>query len=326
MWLLPVKKLVCIVANKFEEGEKMENINLTHLETEQSNAQSIGIDRSSTEEMLIMMNNEDEKVSKVVREQIPKIAQLIDGVHASLQTGGRLFYIGAGTSGRLGILDASECPPTFGVSYELVQGIIAGGQNAILRAQEGVEDSKEKGQEDLIIHEVTPKDFVIGIAASGRTPYVIGALEYCKKIGVSTGSISCVSEAELSKVADYPVEVVVGSEVITGSTRLKAGTAQKLILNMISTGVMIKLGKVYKNYMVDVSPSNKKLVTRAVGMIKDITGVDEERAHALYEDSHQHVKTAIVMELGKVSYRDATALLDNTNGHVAEALKNMNTE
>ncbi|WP_373788443.1 N-acetylmuramic acid 6-phosphate etherase [Jeotgalibaca porci] len=304
----------------------MENINLTHLETEQSNAQSIGIDRSSTEEMLIMMNNEDEKVSKVVREQIPKIAQLIDGVHASLQTGGRLFYIGAGTSGRLGILDASECPPTFGVSYELVQGIIAGGQNAILRAQEGVEDSKEKGQEDLIIHEVTPKDFVIGIAASGRTPYVIGALEYCKKIGVSTGSISCVSEAELSKVADYPVEVVVGSEVITGSTRLKAGTAQKLILNMISTGVMIKLGKVYKNYMVDVSPSNKKLVTRAVGMIKDITGVDEERAHALYEDSHQHVKTAIVMELGKVSYRDATALLDNTNGHVAEALKNMNTE
>ena len=296
MWLLPVKKLVCIVANKFEEGEKMENINLTHLETEQSNAQSIGIDRSSTEEMLIMMNNEDEKVSKVVREQIPKIAQLIDGVHASLQTGGRLFYIGAGTSGRLGILDASECPPTFGVSYELVQGIIAGGQNAILRAQEGVEDSKEKGQEDLIIHEVTPKDFVIGIAASGRTPYVIGALEYCKKIGVSTGSISCVSEAELSKVADYPVEVVVGSEVITGSTRLKAGTAQKLILNMISTGVMIKLGKVYKNYMVDVSPSNKKLVTRAVGMIKDITGVDEERAHALYEDSHQHVKTAIVME------------------------------
>ena len=226
MWLLPVKKLVCIVANKFEEGEKMENINLTHLETEQSNTQSIGIDRSSTEEMLIMMNNEDEKVSKVVREQIPKIAQLIDGVHASLQTGGRLFYIGAGTSGRLGILDASECPPTFGVSYELVQGIIAGGQNAILRAQEGVEDSKEKGQEDLIIHEVTPKDFVIGIAASGRTPYVIGALEYCKKIGVSTGSISCVSEAELSKVADYPVEVVVGSEVITGSTRLKAGTAQ----------------------------------------------------------------------------------------------------
>lgn len=326
MWLLPVKKLVCIVANKFEEGEKMENINLTHLETEQSNTQSIGIDRSSTEEMLIMMNNEDEKVSKVVREQIPKIAQLIDGVHESLQTGGRLFYIGAGTSGRLGILDASECPPTFGVSYELVQGIIAGGQNAILRAQEGVEDSKEKGQEDLIIHEVTPKDFVIGIAASGRTPYVIGALEYCKKIGVSTGSISCVSEAELSKVADYPVEVVVGSEVITGSTRLKAGTAQKLILNMISTGVMIKLGKVYKNYMVDVSPSNKKLVTRAVGMIKDITGVDEERAHALYEDSHQHVKTAIVMELGKVSYRDATALLDNTNGHVAEALKNMNTE
>ena len=326
MWLLPVKKLVCIVANKFEEGEKMENINLTHLETEQSNAQSSVIDRSSTEEILIMMNNEDEKVSKVVREQIPKIAQLIDGVHASLQTGGRLFYIGAGTSGRLGILDASECPPTFGVSYELVQGIIAGGQNAILRAQEGVEDSKEKGQEDLIIHEVTPKDFVIGIAASGRTPYVIGALEYCKKIGVSTGSISCVSEAELSKVADYPVEVVVGSEVITGSTRLKAGTAQKLILNMISTGVMIKLGKVYKNYMVDVSPSNKKLVTRAVGMIKDITGVDEERAHALYEDSHQHVKTAIVMELGKVSYRDATALLDNTNGHVAEALKNMNTE
>lgn len=321
-----MKKLVCIVTNKFEEGEKMENIKLTHLETEQANTQSISIDKSSTEEMLVMMNNEDEKVSKVVREQIPKIAQLIDGVHASLQTGGRLFYIGAGTSGRLGILDASECPPTFGVSYELVQGIIAGGQNAILRAQEGVEDSKEKGQEDLIIHEVTPKDFVIGIAASGRTPYVIGALEYCKKIGVSTGSISCVSEAELSKVADYPVEVVVGSEVITGSTRLKAGTAQKLILNMISTGVMIKLGKVYKNYMVDVSPSNKKLVTRAVGMIKDITGVDEERAHALYEDSHQHVKTAIVMELGKVSYRDATALLDNTNGHVAEALKNMNTE
>lgn len=305
---------------------KMESTNLKKLETEQQNPDSIEIDRSNTEEMLNIMNKEDATVSEIVKKEIPTIAKLVDATYDSLKNGGRLFYVGAGTSGRLGVLDASECPPTFGVSHELVQGVIAGGEKAILKAQEGMEDLPEEGKKDLTNLDLTKEDMVIGIAASGRTPYVIGALDYANSLGATTGSISCVSASELSKKADIAVEVVTGAEVITGSTRLKAGTAQKMVLNMISTGAMIKLGKVYQNYMVDLNPTNKKLVTRAKAMIQDITGVNESQAEKLYEDASGHVKTAIVMELGQVNAERASKALDFHEGHVAQALQAIKTE
>lgn len=299
----------------------MKSTNLKKLETEQQNPGSVNIDQATTEEILEIMNHEDSTVSEVVNKEIPNIRRLVDASYEALKNGGRLFYIGAGTSGRLGILDASECPPTFGVSPELVQGIIAGGEKAILEAQEGMEDLTVEGKKDLISHDLTNKDIVIGIAASGRTPYVIGALNYAKSIGTATGSISCVRDSKLSEIAEFAVEVVTGAEVITGSTRLKAGTAQKMVLNMISTGAMIKLGKVYQNYMVDLNPTNKKLVTRAKSMIQDITGVTDKQATRLYEEANGHVKTAIVMELGQVGVDRAQKLLDLNEGHVSQAIK-----
>lgn len=300
----------------------MKNESLKKLETEQQNPNSLTIDQVSTKDILTIINKEDAKVSEVVKTEIPSIAKLVDATYQSLKNGGRLFYVGAGTSGRLGILDASECPPTFGVSPELVQGVIAGGKKAILEAQEGMEDLPNEGEKELINRGLTEKDVVIGIAASGRTPYVIGALKYARSIGAVTGSITNVSHAKLTEIVDIGIEVVTGAEVITGSTRLKAGTAQKMVLNMISTGVMIKLGKVYQNYMVDLTPTNEKLVRRAQNMIQDITGVDEARANELYEQANGHVKTAIVMEIGQVTLNQAQELLDATDGHVAEAIKN----
>lgn len=299
----------------------MENEKFKKLETEQQNLNSIIIDQVNTEKILTMLNDEDAKVSEIVRQEIPTIARLVDATYEALKNGGRLFYVGAGTSGRLGILDASECPPTFGVSYDLVQGVIAGGEKALLKAQEGMEDLPEEGEKDLLARGLTEKDVVIGIAASGRTPYVIGALNYAKKKGALTGSISNVSQAELTNVVDIGVEVVTGAEAVTGSTRLKAGTAQKMVLNMISTGVMIKLGKVYQNYMVDLNPTNEKLVTRAKNMIQEITGVNEMRANNLYQAANGHVKTAIVMELAQVTFNQAQKLLQASNGHVAKAIK-----
>lgn len=304
----------------------MKSKNLKKLETEQQNPHSVKIDQVSTKEMLEMMNAEDKKVSKLVQNEIPMIAKIVEASYESLKNGGRLFYIGAGTSGRLGILDASECPPTFGVSHELVQGLIAGGKEAIIKAKEGIEDLPEEGKKDLVEKNLNEKDMVIGIAASGRTPYVIGGLDYAKSIGAKTGSISCVSDSKLSEAADLAVEVVTGAEVITGSTRLKAGTAQKMVLNMISTGTMIKLGKVYQNYMVDLNPTNQKLVSRAKGMIQDITGVDDQKASELYDLANGHVKTAIVMELGQVNAQKAEELLTLTEGHVATAIKKSKVE
>lgn len=304
----------------------LDKLSLRKLETEQQNKESMMIDQVSTTEILTIMNNEDETVSKIVRNEIETISKLVDSVYKSLKNEGRLFYIGAGTSGRLGVLDASECPPTFGVSSELIQGVIAGGENAMFKAQEGKEDLTEEGEKDLRALNLTNKDIVIGLAASGRTPYVIGALRYANQIGASTGSISCVSDAELSKIAQIGVEIVTGPEVITGSTRLKAGTAQKLVLNMISTSVMIKLGKVYKNYMVDVTPTNEKLVIRALNMIQEVTGVTPLRAKELYEKSDGHVKTAVVMELKQVSANVARELLEINEGHVSEAIKSSHRE
>ncbi|UJF14684.1 N-acetylmuramic acid 6-phosphate etherase [Jeotgalibaca sp. MA1X17-3] len=304
----------------------MESLNLAKLETEQQNQKSLKIDRVSTKEMLEMMNDEDLTVSKSVRKEIPTISKIVDLVYTSLENGGRLFYIGAGTSGRLGVLDASECPPTFGVSYELVQGLIAGGEKAILKAQEGVEDQPEEGKKDLISRNLTSKDVVIGIAASGRTPYVTGALNYAKEIGASSASISCVSKAKISEAADIALEIITGPEIITGSTRLKAGTAQKMILNMITTSVMIKLGKVYQNYMVDLQPTNKKLVSRAQEMIRDITGVDQSKAIELYEAANGHVKTAIMMELGGFSADCARKQLELNKGHISRAIRKVEKE
>jgi N-acetylmuramic acid 6-phosphate etherase len=240
---------------------------LNQLDTEKVNQNSLHIDEMSTIDILKTINNEDQKVAFAVQDVILQIAQAVDCIYEKMCLGGRLIYVGAGTSGRLGILDASECPPTYGVEPTLIQGIIAGGIKAVTQAVEGAEDSKQLAQIDLEKINLNDKDVVCGIAASGRTPYVIAGLQYVRKIGCSTISLCCVQNGEISKYANYPIEVVVGPEVVTGSTRMKAGTAQKMVLNMISTSVMIKRGKVFGNLMVDVQPTNEKLKMRAVSIV-----------------------------------------------------------
>lgn len=291
--------------------------NFAKLNTEQQNPNTLDIDRIPTEEMLIKINAEDRKVAEVVYKQIPSIAKLIDQAYSCVENGGRILYVGAGTSGRLGILDASECPPTYGVSDQLVQGVIAGGTPAIFKAQEGAEDSKELAIEDLKERNLSSADMVIGLAASGRTPYVVGALEYANKIGAKTGSVSCVEHSELAKVAHFPVEVVTGAEVVTGSTRMKAGTAQKMVLNMISTCVMIKMGKVYHNLMVDVQPSNEKLIVRATRMIQQILEIGQQEATDLFEASGRSVKRAIVMHVLHCDCQTAQEKIDQAKGVLA---------
>ena len=246
----------------------------------------------STVDLLHNINNEDEKVARIVKQQIPSIVSLIEVIVEKLQLGGRLFYLGAGTSGRLGILDASECPPTFGVSHDLVIGLIAGGDSAIRKAVEFAEDNNELGWEDLKKHDVSNNDVVVGIAASGTTPYVVGALKRCQEHNVTTGCITCNLNSPLSTHSDYPIEVIVGPEFVTGSTRMKAGTAQKLVLNMITTSSMIKLGKVLGNKMVDMQLSNNKLVDRGTKMIMDKTSISSEKAKELLL-KHGSVREAI---------------------------------
>ena len=272
------------------------------------------------------INAEDQKIAQIVKEQIPNIVNIVDAAYQSIQNGGRIIYVGAGTSGRLGILDASECPPTYGVSHELVQGMIAGGIEAIFKAKEGSEDSKELGKTDLMSRDLDTNDMVIGLAASGRTPYVIGALEYANEIGAQTGSICCVNNGDISKYAKHAVEVVTGPEVVTGSTRMKAGTAQKLVLNMISTAVMIQYGKVFHNYMVDVQPTNKKLELRANRIIQTLAEVDEDEAEKLFLLSDKQVKTAIVMGLSAVDKQKAKQALDQANGHITKAVQLLKEE
>ena len=239
------------------------------------------LEQMSTVDLLHNINNEDEKVARIVKQQIPSIVSLIEVIVEKLKLGGRLFYLGAGTSGRLGILDASECPPTFGVSHDLVIGLIAGGDSAIRKAVEFAEDNKELGWEDLKKYDVSNNDVVVGIAASGTTPYVVGALKRCQEHNVTTGCITCNLNSPLSTHSDYPIEVIVGPEFVTGSTRMKAGTAQKLVLNMITTSSMIKLGKVLGNKMVDMQLSNNKLVDRGTKMIMDKTSISSEKAKEL---------------------------------------------
>ena len=239
------------------------------------------LEQMSTVDLLHNINNEDEKVARIVKQQIPSIVSLIEVIVEKLQLGGRLFYLGAGTSGRLGILDASECPPTFGVSHDLVIGLIAGGDSAIRKAVEFAEDNNELGWEDLKKYDVSNNDVVVGIAASGTTPYVVGALKRCQEHNVTTGCITCNLNSPLSTHSDYPIEVIVGPEFVTGSTRMKAGTAQKLVLNMITTSSMIKLGKVLGNKMVDMQLSNNKLVDRGTKMIMNKKSISSEKAKEL---------------------------------------------
>tara|TARA_B100000809_G_scaffold252114_1_gene286455 strand:+ start:749 stop:1555 length:807 start_codon:yes stop_codon:yes gene_type:complete len=242
-----------------------------------------GLEKMGILDLLININKEDKTVAHSVEEQIPKIEKLAETIVPKMKNGGRLFYIGAGTSGRLGIVDASECPPTFGVEHGLVVGLMAGGDKAIRKAVEFAEDDKMLGWEDLQSQKINEKDVVIGIAASGTTPYVIGALAHCQKQNITTACIVCNQHSPLSKVADFPIEVIVGPEFVTGSTRMKAGTAQKLVLNMISTAVMVKLGKVKGNKMVDMQLSNNKLLDRGAKMIMKELGVSYEKAENLLE-------------------------------------------
>ena len=299
----------------------MNTIKLENLTTESRNSSSLNIDKVSTLDMVKIINNEDKKVALAVEKELVKIAEAIDGIVSGMQKGGRLIYIGAGTSGRLGILDASECPPTYGVSEELVQGIIAGGTEAIFRAKEGAEDSKELAIEDLKSKNITENDTIVGLAASGRTPYVIGGLEYANKIGALTVSITCNANSEVAKVSKVSIAPVVGAEVVTGSTRMKAGTAQKLVLNMLSTGTMIKLGKVYGNLMVDVRATNKKLVERAKKIVCEATGVDREVAEKVLKETNYDVKLSILMILTGLDINEAKEILTQNKGYIAKAME-----
>lgn len=301
----------------------MSDLKLDKLTTESRNLNTSNIDKVSTLEMVKIINNEDKKVAEAVEKEIPKIAQAIDYIVERIKKGGRLIYIGAGTSGRLGILDASECPPTYGVSEELIQGIIAGGHEAIFRAKEGAEDSKEFAIEDLKLKKLSSNDIVVGIAASGRTPYVVGGLEYGNQIGALTISITCNSDSEVSKTSQISIAPIVGAEVITGSTRLKSGTAQKLVLNMLSTGSMIKLGKVYGNLMVDVKATNKKLIERAKKIVCEATGIEKNLAEDILLKTDYDVKLSIFMILSGLSLNDAREKLLENDGYIAKALESI---
>lgn len=295
-------------------------INLENLTTERRNETTFGLDEMSVAEAVKLMNQEDHNVPAAVEEQLPQIEKVIAATIESFKKGGRLIYMGAGTSGRLGVLDAAECVPTFGVEAEMVVGLIAGGEQAMTVAVEGAEDDAELGAQDLKDLKLTENDMVIGIAASGRTPYVIGGLNYARSIGASTGTISCNKDAEISKHADMPIEVDCGPEFLTGSTRLKSGTAQKLILNMISTISMIGIGKVYNNLMVDVKPTNEKLVERSKRIIMQATEADYETAARYFAEADQNVKLAIVMILTDSSKEAAAEKLIQADGFVKKTI------
>ena len=299
-----------------------EKIILEGLSTETRNQETMNLDEMSSLEIVQAMNKEDLKVPQIITGLLPIISKVVDICAEALKTKHRVFYMGAGTSGRLGIVDSSECPPTFNASPNEFIGLIAGGERAFIKAVEGAEDSEDLGKEDLIKRNFCKEDICIGLAASGRTPYVIGGLKYAKSIGAQTVSISCNKNAKVSKFADYPIEAIVGPEILTGSTRLKAGTAQKLILNMISTGAMIRRGKSYQNLMVDLQMNNKKLERRALNIIKEATGVGENEAKEYIQKSKGSVKVAIVMILANCDYDEAIKRLDKADGQVRFAIKN----
>ncbi|PKR77955.1 N-acetylmuramic acid 6-phosphate etherase [Halalkalibacillus sediminis] len=295
---------------------------LTKLTTESQNSKSLNLDMMTTEEMLQLMNEEDQSVPFAINESLPEIVKTVDFVYESFMNEGRLFYVGAGTSGRIGLLDAVECPPTFSTSSEKVQALLAGGPGAMMVAVEGAEDDEDLGAQDLKDKNLTSDDVVIGIAASGRTPYVKGALKYARSIGAKAVSLSSNKDSEISESADVAIEIVTGPEVLTGSTRLKAATAHKMVLNMISTASMVKYGKVYQNLMVDVSASNFKLRERAKKIVCEATGTTYEEAEQVLEQTDCEVKPAIVMILAEVDFQTARELLEKADGFVREAIKN----
>jgi N-acetylmuramic acid 6-phosphate etherase len=295
-------------------------INLSRIATEQRNPRTAAIDTVSTEEMLRLINREDQQVPAAVATQLSAIARAVDGIVERIRTGGRLIYIGAGTSGRLGVLDASECPPTFNTPPELVVGLIAGGDHALRHAIEAVEDQPEAGAAALRSIDVSDKDTVVGIAASGRTPFVLGAMAYANEVGALTIGVCNTDHARLSEAVTIPIPVVTGPEVITGSTRLKAGTAQKLVLNMLSTGAMIRLGKTYGNLMVDLQPTNQKLRVRAIGIVRDAAEVSEKDATIALNNADGDVKAAIISTLLGITPSDARERLASANGRVRDAI------
>ncbi|MCI1987095.1 MAG: N-acetylmuramic acid 6-phosphate etherase [Lactobacillus sp.] len=296
-------------------------MDLSTLTTETRNPKTMHLDTLSVAEFAQVMNAEDQTVAASVNQALPAITAAITAITAQFNKDGRLFYTGAGTSGRLGVLDAAECVPTFGTDPEMVQGLIAGGMSAMTVAVEGAEDDADLGAQDLRDHHLTANDTVVGIAASGRTPYVIGGLDYARSVGAVTVSLACNANAAISQHADIQIEVPVGPEVLTGSTRLKAGTAQKLVLNMLSTGAMVGLGKVYKNLMVDVKATNEKLVERAKRIIQQATDCDAATAAKNFEAAAHDVKLAIVMTLTGDTAVIAKQRLDDAKGFIAKAIQ-----
>ena len=297
----------------------------THLTTEAANSASQNIDTLSALEIARLMNAEDAKVSEAVGQELGSIAQAIEKIADRLRSGGRLVYLGAGTSGRLGVLDASECPPTFSTPPGLVLGLIAGGDTAIRRAVEGAEDHPEFGADDLKQIELTSKDIVVGIATSGRTPYVFGGLKHAREVGAYAIGLSCNDESALSDVADLMITPIVGPEIIAGSTRLKAGTATKMVLNMLTTGAMVLLGKTYGNLMVDLKATNQKLIMRSRRLVATLTGLTEDQAEQQLTACAGELKTAIVAYKRNLSPEAARGLLDQAGGHLRTVLEELRT-
>ena len=301
-------------------------VDLNRIASEQRNPETMDIDRVSTLEMVREINREDAKVALAVEKILPRIAEAIDQTALRLKQGGRLIYVGAGTSGRLGIVDASECPPTYSAPPEMVMGLIAGGYPAIFKAVEGAEDSRELGRTDLENIHLTGKDVVCGLAASGRTPYVLGAIAYAREIGALTLGISCSPGSEVDTQADIGMSPLPGPEAITGSTRMKSGTAQKMILNMLSTGAMIRLGKVYGNLMVDVAATNEKLRERALRIVMEVSGCGREESASALRKADGQAKPAILIAAGKCTKEKAERLLQDANGQLAAALSLLKEE
>ena len=297
------------------------SLNLKNMSTETRNQNTMNLDIMSPLEVVTVMNQEDAKVPAAITPALPNIAQCVTWAIESIEAGGRIIYMGAGTSGRLGVLDAVECPPTFGVAPEVVVGLIAGGEKAFVKAVEGAEDSRELGRQDLIDINLAKRDIVIGIAASGRTPYVLGGLAYAQEMGCHTVGISCNPGSAVGAAAELAIEVVPGPECLTGSTRLKSGTCQKLILNMISTATMVGCGKAYQNLMVDVMQTNEKLVVRAQNIVMEATGCDRETAAEKIALADGNAKTAITMILADCDVAEARERLAKAKGHVREAIK-----
>jgi N-acetylmuramic acid 6-phosphate etherase len=295
-------------------------IDIDHLMTEQRNPNTKEIDQLKTQEMLQLINNEDKRVADAVELELPNIALAVDKIVEALSSGGRLVYIGAGTSGRLGVLDASECPPTFGVDATMVIGLIAGGDTALRKSIEGAEDEEMEAVNQLSEIQLSSEDVLVGIAASGRTPYVIGGLTYANNLGAVTVAVSCSPKSAIAEVAQIAITPVVGPEVISGSTRMKAGTAQKMVLNMLTTTAMIKMGKVYGNLMVDVNPSNKKLKERAKRIVAQSTGIALDEANEFLEKANYNPKLAIVMSKGNYTAEEAKMRLEKAQGFISKAL------